>query len=161
MTFYVTGDKHGKLKPVKRFAKDDGLTTEDTIIILGDAGFNYFKDERDSWTKKIVAKIKPTVFCIHGNHEMRPQSLPQLYHETKWHGGAVFVESAYPNILFAKDGKVYDLGGVSAIAIGGAYSVDKWYRLEAGAEWFTDEQPSDEVKAIASLQRPGKSDAEK
>lgn len=23
MTFYVTGDKHGKLKPVKRFTRDN------------------------------------------------------------------------------------------------------------------------------------------
>ena len=59
----------------------------------------------------------------------------------------MFVENAYPNILFAKDGEVYDLGGISAIVIGGAYSVDKWYRLERGAKWFPDEQPSDEVKA--------------
>ena len=147
MAFYITGDKHGKLKPVKRFAKDNGLTAEDTIIILGDAGFNFFKGERDGWTKKTVAGIEPSVFCIHGNHEMRPQSLPWLYHEKEWRGGKVFVENAYPNILFAKDGEVYDLGGISAIVIGGAYSVDKWYRLERGAKWFPDEQPSDEVKA--------------
>ena len=25
MTFYITGDKHSKLKPMKRFAKDNGL----------------------------------------------------------------------------------------------------------------------------------------
>ena len=147
MAFYITGDKHGKLKPVKRFAKDNGLAAEDTIIILGDAGFNFFKGERDGWTKKTVAGIEPSVFCIHGNHEMRPQSLPWLYHEKEWRGGKVFVENAYPNSLFAKDGEVYDLGGISAIVIGGAYSVDKWYRLERGAKWFPDEQPSDEVKA--------------
>ena len=147
MAFYITGDKHGKLKPVKRFAKDNGLTVEDTIIILGDAGFNFFKGERDGWTKKTVAGIEPSVFCIHGNHEMRPQSLPWLYHEKEWRGGKVFVEYVYPNLLFAKDAEVYDLGGISAIVIGGADSVDKRYRLECGAKWFPDEQPSDEVKA--------------
>lgn len=50
-------------------------------------------------------------------------------------------------ILFAKDGEVYDLDGIKAIVIGGAYSVDKWYRLERGARWFADEQPDDKVKA--------------
>lgn len=148
MTIYITGDKHGRLKPVKQFARNNNLTEEDTIVILGDAGFNYFNDERDKWTKNTVARIPSTIFCIHGNHEMRPQSLPSLYRERQWHGGTVFAEDAYPNILFAKDGEVYDFDGLKALVIGGAYSVDKWYRLERGERWFSDEQPSEEVKAL-------------
>ena len=148
MTVYVTGDKHGRLKPVKRFARDNALAADDAIVILGDAGLNYFNDERDKWTKSTVAGIEAAVLCIHGNHEMRPQSLPGLYHEIQWHGGTVFAEDALPNILFAKDGEVYDFDGLRAIAIGGAYSVDKWYRLERGERWFSDEQPSEEVKAL-------------
>lgn len=147
MTVYITGDKHGRLKPVKQFAKREGLSGEDTIVILGDAGFNYYNSGRDVWTKKTVVGIAPAVLCIHGNHEMRPQSLPKLYHEAQWHGGAVFVEDEFPNILFAKDGEVYDLDGARAIAIGGAYSVDKWYRLENGLKWFANEQPDDKIKA--------------
>ena len=147
MTTYITGDKHGRLKPVKRFAQDNGLTEEDAVIVLGDVGFNYFNDRRDYWTKNTVTDIKPVVFCIHGNHEMRPQSLPRLYREDRWHGGTVFIEDAFPNILFAKDGEVYDFDGARAIAIGGAYSVDKWYRIEQGLRWFEDEQPNKEIKA--------------
>jgi len=30
--------------------------------------------------------------------------------------------------------------------IGGAYSVDKYYRLGRGIDWFEDEQPSEEIK---------------
>ena len=33
-----------------------------------------------------------------------------------------------------------------AIVIGGAYSVDKFYRLNRGIHWFPDEQPSPETK---------------
>lgn len=58
----------------------------------------------------------------------------------------VYVEPEYPNILFAKDGEIYDLEGTRAVAIGGAYSVDKWFRLEHGWRWFEDEQPSEETK---------------
>ena len=36
----------------------------------------------------------------------------------------VYVEEEYPNILFAKDGEVYDFCGKSVMTIGGAYSVD-------------------------------------
>ena len=36
--------------------------------------------------------------------------------------------------------------GLRHLVIGGAYSVDKFYRLAHGANWFPDEQPSDEIK---------------
>ena len=147
MTIYVTGDKHGDFMPVRRFARSERLTEDDAIIVLGDAGLNYYGDSRDDRVKGATLGIAPTVLCIHGNHEMRPQSLPEIYREKEWRGGTVFVEDDYPNILFAKDGEVYDLDGIRAIAIGGAYSVDKWYRLKRGWQWFEDEQPDDEVKA--------------
>lgn len=57
-----------------------------------------------------------------------------------------YVEDDFPNLLFAKDGEIFDLGGHKAIILGGAYSVDKYYRLSKGMNWFSDEQPSDEIK---------------
>ena len=38
------------------------------------------------------------------------------------------------------------------MAIGGAYSVDKYYRLARGYGWWEDEQPSDEIKAYVERQ---------
>lgn len=143
---YITADPHGDFRAIKRFATANGLTADDTVVVLGNAGANYYMNERDRQTKKAVSKIPATLLCIHGNHEARPQSLPELYHESEWHGGTVFVEDALPNLLFARDGEIYDLDGVSAIAIGGAYSVDKFYRLSRGWSWFADEQPDDAVK---------------
>ena len=61
-------------------------------------------------------------------------------------GGTVYFEEEFPNLFFAKDGEIYDLEGIKAIAIGGAYSVDKWYRLQRNIHWFPDEQPSVEIK---------------
>lgn len=52
----------------------------------------------------------------------------------------------YPNLLFALDGEIYDLDGIRAIAIGGAYSIDKMYRLVHGYGWWPDEQPSPAIK---------------
>lgn len=48
------------------------------------------------------------------------------------------------NILFAKDGEVFDFDGLQAIVIGGAYSADKHLRLARGWSWFADEQSSAE-----------------
>ena len=50
---------------------------------------------------------------------MRPETLPD-YREIRWRGGSVYAEADFPNLLFAKDGEVYDLDGVSAIAVSGA-----------------------------------------
>lgn len=67
--------------------------------------------------------------------------------QAAWNGGMVYVEEQYPNILFAKDGEIYNFNGKSVIVIGGAYSVDKYYRLNNGLMWFDTEQPDDEIKA--------------
>ena len=77
---------------------------------------------------------------------MRPESIP-TYNEVEWSGGIVHREEKYPHLLFAKDGEIYNFGGIKAIAVGGAYSVDKEYRLQNGWGWWADEQPSDEIKA--------------
>lgn len=59
----------------------------------------------------------------------------------------MWVQPEYPNIVFAIDGEVYNFCGYECIVIGGAYSIDKYYRLSKGWSWFPDEQPSDEIKA--------------
>ena len=153
---YYTGDTHGGKTKIINFYHRMGLTAEDTIVILGDAGMNYYGDVRDEFLKNCLDRLGITIFSIHGNHEMRPASLP-TYITKQWRGGTVWYEESYPNLLFAKDGEMYDLDGQKSIVIGGAYSVDKFYRLERGYNWFADEQPSDEIKADveAALDRLG------
>lgn len=142
---YLTGDIHGNPLPIINFCKKIELTKEDIIILLGDVGVNYYTGSRDNRIKAKLAKLPVTFLCIHGNHEIRPQNIPS-YEPMLWNGGRVLVENKHPNILFAEDGEVYDLNGYKALAIGGAYSVDKFYRLARGFGWWADEQPSDEIK---------------
>ena len=61
-------------------------------------------------------------------------------------------EEAYPHLLFAKDGEIYTIEGKSYLAIGGAYSVDKSYRIERNYGWWSDEQPSEEIKRYVESQ---------
>ena len=56
------------------------------------------------------------------------------------------VQKYFMDILFAKDAELYELNGLFTFVIGGAYSVDKNYRLLHGLAWWPDEQPSDEIK---------------
>lgn len=158
---YITGDTHGSFDRIKTFCEKMQTTKEDVMIILGDVGLNYYGGERDRMRKLLVSELPITLFCIHGNHEMRPDTVDS-YRMKEWNGGAVFVEDAFPSILFARDGATYCIDGINTAVIGGAYSVDKEYRLSRGWNWFADEQPSDEIKnrTIRALnQREWKIDA--
>ena len=142
---YITGDIHGSPVKIQHFCRRMNLTAEDTIIILGDVGVNYFGDRRDDRVKERLAALAPTIFCIHGNHERRPATVAG-YELREWNGGAAWVQDKYPNLHFAKDGEVYNIDGIRYLVIGGAYSVDKYYRLANGWNWWPDEQPSPEMK---------------
>ena len=142
---YITGDTHGDFRNVARFCEKMQTIKDDVLIILGDAGINYYGPEQDERKKKYLESLPITIFAIHGNHEMRPQTIP-TYHEADWNGGKVYMEDDYPHILFAKDAELYKLNGLFTFVVGGAYSVDKNYRLLHGLAWWPDEQPSDEIK---------------
>lgn len=142
---YITGDVHGYFGRVRRFARLHETRDEDVLIVLGDAGINFWGDKSDLKLKRQLRRMHLTLLCIHGNHEMRPETI-ETYHEREWRGGTVYVEDAYPSILFAKDGSIFDLDGRQTLAIGGAYSVDKQWRLMDGRHWFADEQPSAQIK---------------
>lgn len=152
---YYTGDIHGDESRILYFARRMDLTEGDVIVILGDVGANYYQDWRDEVMKASLSKVNPTVFCVHGNHEIRPTNI--AYYKTKeWNGGEVWYEEDYPNLLFAKDGEIYEIEGLKHLVIGGAYSVDKHYRIARGYEWWEDEQPSEEVKRYVERQIQGK-----
>lgn len=145
MTVYLTGDTHGRFERIACFCRDNHTTLGDVLIILGDAGVNYYLDRRDEKLKQRIDKMPVTLLCIHGNHEARPTAALG-YEPVERFGGTVMVQREYPNLLFALDGEVYELGGRSCIAIGGAYSIDKHYRLLRGAAWWPDEQPGNAIK---------------
>ena len=145
MNVYLTGDTHGRFERIACFCRDNHTTLGDVLIILGDAGVNYYLDHRDEKLKQYIDTMPVTLLCIHGNHEARPTAAPG-YEEAERFGSRVMVQPEHPNLLFALDGEVYELAGRSCIAIGGAYSIDKEYRLLRGAAWWPDEQPSAEIK---------------
>ena len=138
---FITGDTHGDFS---RFS-DYNFLEDDLVIILGDAGINYFLDCRDIISKEELKKYKCKFFCIQGNHEERPENIAS-YHEIEMFSGKVFIEDAYPNILFAKNGETYNIGNKSILVIGGAYSVDKDFRLQHGWNWFSSEQLTEDER---------------
>ena len=131
----ITGDMHGDFSRLYNleFNKDD------ILIALGDTGINYYLNKYDIENKKILNNLNIKIFSIRGNHEERPENI-NTYKEVEMFGGKVFIEEEYPNLIFAKDGEIYNIDNKSILVIGGAYSVDKEYRLLYGHKWFKDEQ---------------------
>ena len=83
----VTGDIHGEVQRVAETVVRFGLGSEDTIVLLGDVGMNYYGNKRgDGHRKKRLNQLGVTMLCIHGNHEMRPETII-TYHEVQWRGG--------------------------------------------------------------------------
>jgi len=147
----VTGDTHGNIGLMKSLCEK--LDESDMLIILGDVGLNYFRNNTDRNRKRTLSdELKPTIFCIRGNHEERPENI-DTYVEIDFFGGRAFIEPQFPKLVFAKDGEMYYLeidGEIKKVFVaGGAYSVDKQIRLLRGHSWFPTEQLSaEEMKNI-------------
>ena len=128
---YVTGDCHGVFT---RFKNLPEFNMQETIgiIVLGDFGVNFFLNETDDKKKKELSTNYPNFifYCVRGNHEARPQDIDGIkliYDENV--NGDVYIEDAYPYIRYFKDFGLYTINNFRIAVIGGAYSVDKWYRL--------------------------------
>lgn len=146
--------------------------TETAVIILGDAGLNFYLNKTDKKNKEAVQKTGYTIYCVRGNHEERPENLPDIVYEyDKEIDGRVIIESEYPNIRYFRDGMVYNIDGLKTLVIGGAYSVDKWYRLNRAGifskfdpnygnpkktGWFPEEQLDSEEMFEIEQEHSGK-----
>lgn len=149
---FAIGDVHGDFKPIRAFndwAKANVSTNDKVILIcLGDFGANYFFNHRDEEFKKKLGTYNLEYFVIRGNHEDRPENCaaanPDAWTTEYYLGNNVWVEKAYPYIKYALDHPTaYRINKHLTFVIPGAYSVDKFHRINSGMSWFKDEQLTD------------------
>lgn len=149
---YITGDKHRDYRPIEDFCGTIKPTKNDLMIVLGDNGVNYYGNESDERLKEKLSSLPITFFMVRGNHDKRPAA---LYYDRVYSPvvcGNVLIEKQYPSLLFAIDGEIYTIDGKKCLVLGGAYSVDKYFRMEMYAKgywdylWFHDEQLSEREK---------------
>lgn len=142
---YITGDMHGDIQTFKDIMGKITCKLENTLIVLGDLGANYYLNKTDKKFKNIISQYNINLFVIRGNHDANPANLNYMK-EIKKYENIGYIEEEYPNIFYAKNGEVYNIENNTFLVLGGAYSVDKWYRLEKGYKWFADEQMTEEEK---------------
>ena len=166
-TYLVTGDLHGRLDRFFNLHYKYN-PQEIAIICLGDCGFNFWLNNKDYKMKQQAKELGFIFYCVRGNHEARPQSLSRMtlkYDEEI--AGMVYYEPEFPNIRYLLDGGEYNIDGYTTLVIGGAYSVDKWYRIlrngyteennnPKATGWWADEQLSMEEMAEIAKKVQGK-----
>lgn len=54
---YITGDKHADFKEVFDFCLENKTTLDDIMIILGDAGINYYLNDYDYLLKNSLKQM--------------------------------------------------------------------------------------------------------
>ena len=143
--FLITGDCHGRVTDRLTYIKDampEYDPNETAVIILGDVGFNYYKNKKDWKLKHHAAQFGYTLYCLRGNHEDRAENTENIkYIMDDFVGNAVMYEEDFPLIKYFMDfPTAYEIMGKSVLCIPGAYSVDKWYRLQNDWHWFAEEQ---------------------
>lgn len=146
---FMTGDTHGDFDFLAGWCRDNETTYEDILIILGDAGINYYgpTQKKELALKDMIKDCPITLLCVRGNHEDRPEDRPELGLGDVGIGDEVYLDIRYPNIWYAQDGGEYNIIGKKILTIGGAYSVDKFYRISRGWKWVANEMLNSDERA--------------
>lgn len=154
MTVYVTGDVHGRAEygssrfAFKNWPLGRTLTRDDAVIVAGDFGFVWDGSNAEKYWRDWL-ESKPWTTCfVDGNHENH-HALAELP-VREWNGG--LVHEARPHVLHLMRGEVFDIDGLTVLAMGGAASNDRQYRRE-GRSWWPEEMPSEEEMELESRLR--------
>lgn len=148
----VRGDCHGNFAWMTNGCLNNYTPEETAIIILGDAGINFWLNKTDKYVKRNIENKGYTFYIVKGNHEARPETLPNIrtiFDENL--NQYILIEEEYPHIRYFNQYGFYKIGNYNCLILGGAYSVDKWYRLArvgltektnipTKSLWFADEQ---------------------
>lgn len=162
MKWYITGDTHGRNEVrLEHFDRGEDFT-QIALIILGDSGINFYLNSSDRNRKKRLNDIGINLYLVRGNHEERPENLPGI--KMVWDEnveGNVYIEPEFPKIRYFLDGGSYIIDGLKTLVIGGAYSVDKDYRIKNFMQsngwcgWFKDEQLTAKEKTAILISTTG------
>lgn len=147
---YIRGDTHGEEGQFcdEVMPGQSQWTAEDILIVTGDFGFVFFGEKRYLSERNrldALARKPYQILFVDGNHEGFPYLLS--YPEEIRFGAPV--RRIRDNIFWLQRGYVYEIGGHSFFVMGGAYSMDKafrlnWSQLHGEQAWFREELPSAE-----------------
>lgn len=165
---FMCGDLHGSAIDFKQRVNNyiPEPQEDDIIICCGDVGLEYGGQIQGA-LKKAMSKFPGTIWVMRGNHDNRywkcHTKTMKGYVEKpnkNWHfdndiSPTLLIQDKYPNIWYVRDeGGIYNINGYNFLFIPGAYSVDRYYRLNTGRPYEPAEQLtwSEENQLLASLE---------
>lgn len=122
---YITGDCHADFRKfnTEAFPEQKEMTKDDYVIICGDFGGVWLRDEESKhekfWMDWLESKSYTTLF-VDGNHENFDRLY--AYPEEEWNGGKV--HKIRPSVIHLMRGQVFELQGKKIFTFGGARSHD-------------------------------------
>ena len=157
-TWLVRGDTHGVFTWMYGETLEEYKPEETAIIILGDCGFDFYLNKSDLKKKREVNARGYRIYWLRGNHEARPSDIEgyvKIFDEDVH--GPVYCNPEFPNLRAFMDCGFYDIAGYTCLILGGAYSVDKSWRLQRACltektndpkrtGWFSNELPTPEER---------------
>ena len=130
---YITGDIHANLDQ-ERLDFFKSLKKDDIVIVLGDFGFSWNEEFRNSWN---ALNIECLMLSVLGNHEnynlIKSCAVERVF-------GANTLK-LNPRAFYLMNGEIYDIDGIKSFVFGGASSIDKVFRIP-GVSWWPEEIPS-------------------
>lgn len=157
----ITGDTHGEEFRFtdEKMPGQSVWTSDDKLIVTGDFGF-VFQGEKKYLSERIkldaLAQKPYEILFVDGNHEGFDYLVQ--YPEEQRYGAPV--RRIRDNIVWLQRGYLYAIEGQTFFTMGGAYSIDKAFRMSyqdicGDKIWFEQELPSAEEyrRAINTLQK--------
>jgi len=140
MSVFICGDTHWGYDhqkiAMKPWPEQRGLTKDDYLIVAGDFGLLWDREEtkQERYFIRELQDRKFTTLFVDGNHENfdRLNDLKEI----DMFGGKVGVVAE--GIYHLKRGYVYIICGKKFFCFGGALSTDKEWRID-GRSWWSDE----------------------
>ena len=122
---YITGDCHADFSKfdIENFPEQKEMTKDDYVIICGDFGGVWVRDEESEKEKYLMDWLENksfTTLFVDGNHE----NFDRLYSYPveEWNGGKI--HKIRPSVIHLMRGQVYTIEGKKIFTFGGARSHD-------------------------------------
>lgn len=128
MKILLAGDSHGRANTIQNYLKAVKGHDCEALFVLGDFGYwehTYDGVEYMDAVNRLARDWEIPVYFLDGNHD-KTSLLLKLYHEQDADG---FIQ-VRPWVKYSPRGHRWTWDGVRFISLGGAYSVDKAWRLE-------------------------------
>lgn len=140
--WFVTGDCHGNFNRVIQFIQKFDLGEGDNIIVCGDMGLYWLKSQADA--KEHIKTYEAmchgvNLYWIDGNHEN--------FDIIKTFGKEPY--NCSPHIIYMPRGSVLKTSIGKMLFMGGADSVDKYWREEHISWWKEERITEDDIKGIS------------